>query len=69
MSLKQQTITGAIWSLVQRWGARLWGMVVLFVLARLLGPDTFGIVAYAGAFLAGGRCVLRPGVCQSDCAT
>lgn len=52
MSLKQQTISGAIWSLVQRWGARLWGMLVFFLLARLLGPETFGLVAYAGVFIA-----------------
>ena len=52
MSLKQQTITGALWSLVQRWGSRLWGMAVFFLLARLLGPETFGLVAYAGVFVA-----------------
>ena len=52
MSLKEKTITGVVWSVIQRWGARLFGFVVLFLLARLLGPEDFGLIALATAFIA-----------------
>ncbi len=52
MSLKERTIVGVVWSLVQRWAARFWGLLVFFILARLLGPEAFGLVAYAGVFIA-----------------
>ena len=52
MSLKEKTITGVVWAVAQRWGARLFGFVVLFLLARLLGPEDFGLIALATAFIA-----------------
>ena len=52
MSLKEKTITGVVWSVVRRWGARVFGFIVLFVLARFLGPEDFGLIALATAFIA-----------------
>lgn len=52
MNLKEQAISGVVWSGIQRWGTRASGFVVFFLLARLLGPEDFGIIALAGAFIA-----------------
>ncbi len=35
------------WSIVTRWGSKLIGMINMIVLARILTPDDFGIVAMA----------------------
>ena len=37
--------TGAVWSVLELLTTRLMGLVSLLVLARLLGPDDFGVVA------------------------
>jgi lipopolysaccharide exporter len=41
-------IRGAAWSFAMRWGVRLIGLVNTLILARLLTPQDFGIVALAG---------------------
>jgi PST family polysaccharide transporter len=52
MNLKQKAIKGAFWSVIQNWGGQAISLVVFLVLARLLGPADFGLVALAGVFLA-----------------
>jgi O-antigen/teichoic acid export membrane protein len=47
MSLKQQAIRGTIWSLIQRWGSQGITLVVFLLLARLLEPQAFGLIALA----------------------
>lgn len=51
MSLKQQAISGIIWSLIQRWGSQAITFIVFLLLARLLEPQAFGLVALATVFL------------------
>lgn len=41
-----------MWSAVEKWGAQFVSTVVFLLLARLLGPETFGLVALANVFLA-----------------
>jgi PST family polysaccharide transporter len=48
--LKRKTVSGVIWSLFARFGQQLISLAVLFVLARLLAPESFGLFALAGAF-------------------
>lgn len=50
-SLRQRTMGGLIWSGLQSWARQLTTFLVMLVLARLLDPEDFGIVAYAYAFL------------------
>lgn len=49
--LKRKTIAGAFWQLGQKFTTQLVGFVVSVVLARLLSPDDFGIVAMTSIFL------------------
>lgn len=51
MSLRQQAIQGVFWTAVQNWGSSLLGVVVMLILARLLGPELYGLVAYAAAYI------------------
>jgi O-antigen/teichoic acid export membrane protein len=50
MSLKQQAVKGVVWSVIQSWGTQAIALLVFFVLARLLGPKEFGMVALATVF-------------------
>lgn len=43
---------GSVWMIAMRWGARLIGLVSTLVLARLLTPADFGIVAMAMVFVS-----------------
>ena len=52
MSLKQKAFTGLIWSVIQTSGTQVFSLVTFLVLARLLTPETFGLVALADVFLA-----------------
>ncbi|WP_026733922.1 MOP flippase family protein [Fischerella sp. PCC 9605] len=51
-NLKQKAVKGVIWSAIESWGRQVVSFGVFFVLARLLGPETFGLVALASIFLA-----------------
>ncbi len=65
MSLKDKAITGVVWSGVQKWGARLLGSVVFFVLVRLLDPEDFGLIALASVFVAFAEVVVSQGFTQA----
>ncbi|MBW4621277.1 MAG: MOP flippase family protein [Cyanosarcina radialis HA8281-LM2] len=52
MSLKEKAIQGVIWSAIQNWGSQLGSLAVFFLLARLLTPDDFGLVAIANIVVA-----------------
>jgi PST family polysaccharide transporter len=45
--LQQAIVTGAFWTSLDRWGSRVLRLAVLAVLARLLDPRDFGLVAVA----------------------
>ncbi|MGB7442987.1 MAG: MOP flippase family protein [Coleofasciculaceae cyanobacterium] len=52
MSLKQKAMKGVIWSGLQKWGGHVISFSVFLLLARLLQPEDFGLVAMAGVFIA-----------------
>jgi O-antigen/teichoic acid export membrane protein len=52
---------GAIWSFVETSGAGLLSFVITMVLARLLGPEHFGVVAIAYAIVAVTQPLVRSG--------
>jgi len=52
MSLKQEAIKGVTWSAAQKWGVRIISFCVMLILARLVLPESFGLVAYATVFTA-----------------
>jgi PST family polysaccharide transporter len=43
-------VKGVIWSATQKWGARIISFLVMLILARLVSPESFGLVAYAIVF-------------------
>jgi O-antigen/teichoic acid export membrane protein len=49
--LRDRAASGVLWSVAQRWAARIGGLLTVVVLARLLTPDDFGVVAVAMAFI------------------
>ena len=50
-NLKQQTISGLIWSAIQRFGTQTVSFVSNIVLARLLSPDDFGCIGLLAIFI------------------
>lgn len=50
-NLTQQTFSGVIWKFAERFSAQLVSMVVSIILARILMPDDYGIVALVGIFI------------------
>lgn len=49
-SVKKQTISGAIWKFTERISAQLISFVVSVILARLLAPDDYGLIALVFVF-------------------
>ena len=52
MNLKQKAVKGIAWSFIQRWGSQLISFSVFLLLARLLSPEDFGLIAMSGVFIA-----------------
>lgn len=51
MSLKQKVLKGVAWSALESWGNRIISVSVFFLLARLLEPESLGLVALASVFI------------------
>jgi len=49
--MKRNMVRGTMWTTAQRWSSRLMGLVTTMILARLLTPADFGIVAIAGVIV------------------
>lgn len=65
MNIKARTIQGVLWSAIQNWGSQIGALAVFFVLARLLEPEVFGLVALANVFLAFMQVFLEQGFAQA----
>ena len=52
MSIRRKSVRGLFWSAAQSWGNQLVTLAVFIVLARLLSPANFGLVAMAKVFLS-----------------
>lgn len=50
--LRADAVRGAAWSMVGSWGTRVAATLVLIILARILEPGAFGLVAFAAVFTA-----------------
>ena len=65
MNLRKQAVKGVVWSGIQRLGTQVISFVVFSLLARLLGPEAFGLVALADVFLAFMRVFTEQGFSQA----
>ena len=54
-------VHGVFWTALQSIGVRLFSLLVFIVLARLLTPSDFGLVAMAGVFVALGDTLVAQG--------
>jgi PST family polysaccharide transporter len=61
MSIKHKAINSVVWSAIQNWGSQIGSLVIFFILARLLSPEAFGLVALANVFLVFMRLFLDQG--------
>ena len=51
MSLKEKFTKGVAWSLVETVGVKVFSVTTFFVLAKVLGPEPFGVVALTNSFI------------------
>jgi PST family polysaccharide transporter len=52
LSLKEQAIKGTVWTIIQQWANKFVSLITFTLLARLLEPESFGLIALSGTFLA-----------------
>ncbi|MDZ8225494.1 MULTISPECIES: lipopolysaccharide biosynthesis protein [unclassified Nostoc] len=50
-NLRQKAVKSVIWTVIESWGRQGVSLVVFFILARLLNPETFGLIALASIFI------------------
>lgn len=65
MSLKKQALSGVFWSSLQLFGTQGIGLVVSIILARLLLPAEFGLIAMLGIFLGLAATLINSGLTTS----
>ena len=65
MSLQKKSIQGVVWAAIQNWGKQLITTLVLLVLARLLKPEAFGLIALASVYLVFTQIFVEQGFAQA----
>lgn len=64
-SLSEKTISGIIWTVGQQFGVQLINFAVQILLARLLMPSEFGLIAMLTVFIAIGNALVDSGLTSS----
>lgn len=64
-SLKKQAIKGVIWTFAQQFSIQLINFGVQIILARLLMPEEFGLIAMLAVFIALGQTLMDGGMTTS----
>jgi PST family polysaccharide transporter len=65
MNLREKALKGVFWSAVEKWGYQFVAILVFFLLARLLSPEDFGLVALASVFISFTEIFLDQGFAQA----
>ena len=65
MSYKKKALTGVFWSSIQSFGTQGVSFIISIVLARLLLPEEFGLIAMITVFMSIGNVLLSAGLGQS----
>ncbi|WP_368570872.1 lipopolysaccharide biosynthesis protein [Acinetobacter haemolyticus] len=65
MSLKKQAIAGIKWTFVQQFSVQVINFAVQIILARLLMPEMFGLVAMVVVFISIGQALMDGGMTNS----
>lgn len=64
MSIKDKTIQGVLWSGIQNWGSQAGSLIIFLILARLLTPEAFGLVALSNVLINFMQIFLNQGFAQ-----
>ncbi|MFZ4263625.1 lipopolysaccharide biosynthesis protein [Sphingobacterium sp. HJSM2_6] len=65
MTLKDRTISGVLWSVGQQFGSKLVSFFITIILARILKPEEFGLIAMLSVFISIGNSLLDSGLTSS----
>ena len=65
MSLKQKALSGIFWTLIQQFSSQGISFIVTIILARLLLPEQFGLIAILNVFVNIGSILMDGGMGQS----
>lgn len=65
MSLKRQAISGVKWNFVQQFSVQIINFAVQVILARLLMPEMFGLIAMIIVFISIGQSLMDSGMTSS----
>lgn len=65
MSLKSKALTGILWTFSQQFSVKGLSFIVQIILARLLLPEVYGLIAIVGIFVAIGRNLVDGGMTSS----
>jgi O-antigen/teichoic acid export membrane protein len=65
MSLFKKTLSGLIWSFIQQFSIQVISFIVTVILARILLPEEFGLIAMLTVFIALGNTLLDSGLASS----
>ena len=60
--LERRVARGLTWTLIDTWGTQILGLVVFAILANLLDPLDFGLVAFAAVFVAFAQLLVDQGL-------
>ncbi len=61
-SLKRKTLSGMVWKTAERVGAQGVGFFVSLVLARLLSPEDYGLIALISVFITISNVFIQSGL-------
>lgn len=65
MGLKEKTISGLIWTFIQQFSVQLISFGITIILARILLPAEFGLIAMLTVFIGIGNSLLESGLTSS----
>lgn len=65
MSLKKRALTALFWSALEQFGNQIIGFIISIILARLLLPAEFGLLAMVAVFIGIGNILIESGLTQS----
>lgn len=65
MSLRRKTLAGLIWTFSQQFGVQFISFFITIILARILAPSEFGLIAMLSVFISIGNSLMESGLTSS----
>lgn len=65
MSLRKKAILGTVWAVVENFGNRIFTLIIFSILAKLLDPVSFGLVATVNGLIALAEILIDQGFTQA----